>query len=61
MLNSQIEDWKNGFSVYVYDNGGGYLVREVTETKIDALIAARNAFDALIAEERRAILDAAMR
>lgn len=60
MLIIHLEDWTNGLSLSVHDNRDGYLIREVTETKLEALKALHNVILDLISRERQAILDGAM-
>jgi hypothetical protein len=60
MLEFKIESFTNGFSVAVYDDNDGYLVREVTETRLEALKAVHNVVLDLLSKEREAILDATM-
>ena len=60
MLEFKIESFTNGFSVAVYDDADGYLVREVTETRLEALKTVHNVVLDLLSKERRAILDGAM-
>jgi hypothetical protein len=60
MLEFKVESFTNGFSVAVYDDNDGYLVREVTETKLEALKAVHNVVLDLLSKEREAILDATM-
>jgi len=60
MLTAHVDDFVNGFSVSVYDTKDGYLVREVTETRLEALKALHNSVLDLLTKEREAILNAAM-
>jgi hypothetical protein len=60
MLEFKVESFTNGFSVAVFDNKDGYLVREVTETRLEALKTVHNVVLDLLSKEREAILDATM-
>jgi hypothetical protein len=60
MLEMKIESFTNGFSVAVFDDADGYLVREVTETRLEALKAVHSVVLDLLSKEREAILDATM-
>lgn len=60
MLKLEVESFTNGFSVVAYDDADGYIVREVTETRLEALKALHNVILDLMSRERQAILDGAM-
>jgi len=60
MIEFKIESFTNGFSVAVFDDADGYLIREVTETRLEALKAVHNVVLDLLSKEREAILDATM-
>lgn len=60
MLSANITDYVNGFSVTVYEPGIGFLVREITDTRLEALKALESAVRALLQKEREIILNAAM-
>jgi hypothetical protein len=59
MLKMEIESFINGFSVIVYDNKDGYLVREVTETNLEALKVLQTALIKLLSKELDRLLNAA--
>jgi len=60
VMQIMINDYTNGFSITAYDPKDGYLIREVTETKLEALKALHNVVLDLLSKEREAILNAAM-
>lgn len=51
MLQIMLTEYTNGHSVVVYDDKGNYLVREITETKLDALKVVNKAVQDLIQKE----------
>lgn len=60
MLDANITEYVNGFSVTVYEPGTGFLVREVTDTRLEALKALESTVRTLLQKERDAIVTAAM-
>ena len=60
MLEFKVESFVNGYSVVAYDDADGYLVREVTETRLEALKALHVVVQDLLTKEREAILNATM-
>ena len=60
MTSILIDEFVNGFSVAIYDHEENYVVREVTETRLEALKVLQNTVEALMVKEREKILNATM-
>lgn len=59
MIESKIESFNNGYSVVLYDDEDGYLVREIATDKLQALIALKEAVGQLVTAEMNALIQAA--
>lgn len=55
MIKIEIQSYVNGYSLVVYDESNGYLVREIAETRLEILNTMLGIISKLAAEEKKAL------